>query len=456
MDAVLAGRGARSARDLRAGVRRALPRGGGARRARRAAPAPHRPGGRAVAQDADDALRDRASVDHVQGSVQRPLAAGPRRRRPQLEPVHRDHAQHQRRGDGGLQSRIGQPGAARRRRTPRRGGAGRHRDAGDADARQRRRHQLLPDARGAHVEPAPPSGGPRPHGLAGCVVRPRSAVRRAGGGGARRPHDGGDLVPRHPGLVAAGRGARAVRVVCRLEVGSRPPAVRHAGPARRRARHAGRREPDAAARLGAGLRQRRRARHAQLEHDGHRPDRDHRQHRRLLSLHRADLPQHLRQGQHQRRVHDRQRAPGARSQGARAVERRHARPPEVLRRQPADDRRRAGPLEGEVPRDVRDRSDRRAAGDGGARQVDRSEPGAHGLHEGRLGAQAERGLPDGVAPRPQDHLLPAHPRGLAGREVDAGRRPLRLHPDTRVRGARRRSPTAALCRIDDPDCESCQ
>ena len=143
--------------------------------------------------------------------------------------------------------------------------------------------------------------------------------------------------------------ARTGRVVWRLEVGTRPAAVRHAGPARRRARHAGGREPDAAAGLGAGLRQRRRARHAQLEHDGHRPDRDHRQHRRLLSLHRADLPQHLRQGQHQRRVHDRQRAPGPRSQGARAVERRHARPPEVLRRQPADDRRRAGPPEGEVP-----------------------------------------------------------------------------------------------------------
>ena len=47
-------------------------------------------------------------------------------------------------------------------------------------------------------------------------------------------------------------GARSVRDVRRLEVGSRPAAVRHAGAARRRARHAGRREPDAAAGLGAG------------------------------------------------------------------------------------------------------------------------------------------------------------------------------------------------------------
>ena len=46
VDAVLAGRGARPARDLRPGLRRSLPRGGSARRARRAAPAPHRPGRR--------------------------------------------------------------------------------------------------------------------------------------------------------------------------------------------------------------------------------------------------------------------------------------------------------------------------------------------------------------------------------------------------------------------------
>ncbi len=42
VDAVLAGRSARSARDLRPRLRRPLSRGGGARRARRAAPAPHR------------------------------------------------------------------------------------------------------------------------------------------------------------------------------------------------------------------------------------------------------------------------------------------------------------------------------------------------------------------------------------------------------------------------------
>ena len=67
------------------------------------------PARRAVAQDAVDAVRDRPSLDHVQGPVQRPLAAAARRRRAQLEPVHRDHAQHQRRRDRGLQPRLGQP-----------------------------------------------------------------------------------------------------------------------------------------------------------------------------------------------------------------------------------------------------------------------------------------------------------------------------------------------------------
>ena len=39
------------------------------------------PGDRPVAQDADDAVRDRASVDHLQGRLQRALAAAARRRR---------------------------------------------------------------------------------------------------------------------------------------------------------------------------------------------------------------------------------------------------------------------------------------------------------------------------------------------------------------------------------------
>ena len=70
------------------------------------------PATRPVAQDALDAVRDRPSLDHLQGRLQRALAAAARRRRALVEPVHRDHAQHQRHRNRGLQPGLGQPGAA--------------------------------------------------------------------------------------------------------------------------------------------------------------------------------------------------------------------------------------------------------------------------------------------------------------------------------------------------------
>ena len=70
----------------------------------------------AVAQDAVDAVRDRASLDHLQGSVQPEEPAAARRRGAQLEPVHRDHPQHLERRDRGVQPRLGQPGRAPDRR----------------------------------------------------------------------------------------------------------------------------------------------------------------------------------------------------------------------------------------------------------------------------------------------------------------------------------------------------
>ena len=79
----------------------------------------------ALAQDAVDAVRDRPSVDHVQGRLQRPLAAAARRHRAQLEPLHRDHAQHERHRDRRVQPGLGQPARAHeadgRRRQARRG-----------------------------------------------------------------------------------------------------------------------------------------------------------------------------------------------------------------------------------------------------------------------------------------------------------------------------------------------
>jgi hypothetical protein len=52
----------------------------------------HRP----VAQDADHAVRDRPSLDHLQGRLQRALARSSTWRGALVQPVHRDHAQHQR------------------------------------------------------------------------------------------------------------------------------------------------------------------------------------------------------------------------------------------------------------------------------------------------------------------------------------------------------------------------
>ena len=76
-------------------VRRALPRVRGGGRPRRDQGVPPGPRGRAVAPDAHHAVRDRPPVDHLQGPVQPALAAAARRRRALVQPVHRDHAEHQ-------------------------------------------------------------------------------------------------------------------------------------------------------------------------------------------------------------------------------------------------------------------------------------------------------------------------------------------------------------------------
>ena len=94
-------------------------------------------------------------MDHVQGSVQHPLAAAARRRRAQLQPVHRDHAQHQRatrsrsatsaRSTWSRTSTDGELDHEKLKRTVA------HRDA---HARQRDRHQLLRGRQGAQLQPA--------------------------------------------------------------------------------------------------------------------------------------------------------------------------------------------------------------------------------------------------------------------------------------------------------------
>jgi ribonucleotide reductase alpha subunit len=69
-------------------------------------------GHRPVAQDAVDAVRDRPPLDHLQGRLQRALARSSTRRGALVQPVHRDHAQHQRHRNRGVQPGLHQPGAA--------------------------------------------------------------------------------------------------------------------------------------------------------------------------------------------------------------------------------------------------------------------------------------------------------------------------------------------------------
>ena len=80
--------------------------------------------------------------------------------------------------DRRLQPRLGQPGPAPRRRQARPGQAEEDRRHRDADARQRHRHQLLRGQEGARLEPAPPPGRPRHHGLPGRAVRDRACRTR--------------------------------------------------------------------------------------------------------------------------------------------------------------------------------------------------------------------------------------------------------------------------------------
>ncbi len=69
--------------------------------------------GRSVAAHADHGVRNRPSLDYLQGPVQHPFAAAALRRGAFVEPVHRNHAQYLRRRSRGLQSRLGQPGQSR-------------------------------------------------------------------------------------------------------------------------------------------------------------------------------------------------------------------------------------------------------------------------------------------------------------------------------------------------------
>ena len=200
MDAVLPVRRARPARQVRCRVRTGLRRLRREGRARRDQPEQDPACRGPVAQDAVHAVRNRPSLDHLQGCLQRAQPAAARGRGALQQPVHRNHAQHQRQRDRRLQSGLGQPAAAShgwrqwQAAGPRQAAQDhRHRHA---HARQRDRHQLLRGEEGARFQPAPPPGGAGPDGLPGCALRPARALCQRCSRAVCRPVHGSHLLLR--------------------------------------------------------------------------------------------------------------------------------------------------------------------------------------------------------------------------------------------------------------------
>ena len=259
---------------------------------------------------------------HLQGPLQPAQPAAARGRGAQLQPVHRDHAEHLgRQGNRRVQPGFGEPGPARRRGRGRRAAAG-PREAGqdrvhrDAHARQRHRVQLLLGGHRARLQPAPPPGGPRCHGLPGRAVQAEPGLRERAGGRVCRCLDGADQLPRHSGLDRPGRRAWRLQELRRFAVEPGHPADRLD---RKPGRHAQARAPGAGPHAAPGLGQPAHPgqdrRNAQFQLHGHRPDGDHRQHHRRVAVDRADLPEPLRQIEPVGRLHRHQPLPRRRAQG---------------------------------------------------------------------------------------------------------------------------------------------
>ena len=212
------------------------------------------------------------------------------------------------------------------------------------------------------------------------------------------------------------------------------------GAARRLRR--GRHELDAG--LGRAARPHPAARHAELELRRDRADGHDLQHHRGRRLHRADLPEPVRQVEPVGRVHGRERAPGPRPEAARAVGRGDGRGPQVLRRLAGEDRPDPGGTAPALRHGLRGRAAMADRVRGAAAEVDRPGAVAQYLYGGRFGQEARRHLQARLAARPEDHVLPAHDGRDPRREVDdhphrtAQRRSHRRWPrdrgDARARG----------------------
>ena len=214
----------------------------------------------------------------------------------------------------------------------------------DAHARQRHRHQLLRGRQGAQLATCKH----RPVGLGimgfqDCLHLMRMPYASRGGGGVRRPLDGGGLLLRVLGLDRARRGARPLLDVSAARCGTAASCRRTRSSCWREER-GGYVDVDTSAThgLGGAARAHQAARHAQLQLRGDRADGDHLQHHRRVGVDRADLPEPVREVEPVGRVHGRQRVPGARPEAARPVGRGDGRRPQVLRRRAREDRPHAG------------------------------------------------------------------------------------------------------------------
>ena len=190
----------------------------------------------------------------------------------------------------------------------------------DAHARQRHRHQLLHRAGGAAIQSAPSSRGARHHGLSGCALHPAHSLlhRRSR---CALPTKAWRLVSFHAISasvdLAAERGRYATFEGSLWSRGILPiDSIELLQKNRKHALQAGSLRE---ARLGGVARAREDCRHAQLQHDGDCADGDDLQHLRRHAVDRADLSESFCEVEHVRRLHGRQRCPGARSEAARPV-----------------------------------------------------------------------------------------------------------------------------------------
>ena len=169
---------------------------------------------RPVAQDADHAVRDRASLDHVQGPLQSALAAAPCRRDPLLESLHRDHAQHLGRRNRRLQSRLDQPAQPCAGRP-----AGLSRGCKRTVTIAMRmldnvidiNFYTIPEARRSNLRHRPVGLGLM--GFQDALQALRIAIASDARRGLRRRQHGGDLLLCDLGLGRSGGRARALSVV---------------------------------------------------------------------------------------------------------------------------------------------------------------------------------------------------------------------------------------------------